>query len=185
MTSGLSYDDYQLIIENSGAECSIAEAHGIMTGMLCVDQSVSFFCWQNELNSSRILTGEFDAQGVEHLAALFDNTRDLMAAGGFGFSPCLPCDDVSISDRVFVLSEWCEGFLHGLGSADVEMSWPGECKEIINDFIAISQVDSDSDSDSEDDETSLMELIEYVRVGVELVRTELLVVPSSAQSKPH
>jgi uncharacterized protein YgfB (UPF0149 family) len=183
MTSGLPYDDYQLIIENSGTECSIAEAHGVMTGMLCVDQSVSFFGWQNELNSSRILTGEFDVQGVEHLVALFDSTRDLMAAGGFGFSPCLPDDDVDISDRVRVLSEWCQGFLHGLGSADVEMSWPGECKEIIKDFIAISQVDSDSDS--EDDEASLMELVEYVRVGVELIRTELLVVPLAAQSKPH
>ncbi|MGH8499321.1 MAG: UPF0149 family protein, partial [Methylococcales bacterium] len=64
-------------------------------------------------------------------------------------------------------------FLYGLGRAGVKISWPDPCKEIICDFIAISDVDPDSDEEDDNDEDSLMELIEYIRVGVELIRIEL------------
>ncbi|MGH8557314.1 MAG: UPF0149 family protein [Methylococcales bacterium] len=173
MIGDLFYQDYQQNFDDEGAEFLVAEAHGIMTGMLCVDQSLSFQAWENELRSARIFADDFYGRALECMIALFNDTRDKFEEGGFEFSPCLPDDEYPISKRTQALSEWCGGFLYGLGRAGVKISWPDPCKEIICDFIAISDVDPDSDEEDDNDEDSLMELIEYIRVGVELIRIEL------------
>jgi uncharacterized protein len=171
MAGSLLYEDYQQIIDEDGAEFSVAEAHGLMTGMLCVDQSASFDQWENEMRSTGILADYFNREALDCMTALFEGTRNKFADGGFEFSPCLPDDDYTIAERARALSEWCQGFLQGLGHANVKRFGPGQCTEVISDLIAISDVDPNSND--EDDEDSLMELIEYVRVGVELIRIEL------------
>lgn len=181
MIDNLRYEDYQQMIGGGGAEFSVAEGHGIMTGMLCIDESISFDRWQNEIQRSQILNRRFDGQALKYMVSLFDRTGEMFAAGGFEFSPCLPDDESQVAERADALSKWCQGFLYGLGHANVKMSWPGECNEIINDLIAISRLDPDSDDG--DDEISLVELIEYVRVAVELIRADLQVMYD--QQKMH
>lgn len=161
------------MIHDAGAKFSLAEAHGIMTGMLCVDQSIGFEQWQHEIQLSALCDQNFAELVANCLARLFDETRDSFTDTGFEFEPCLPDDEIPCKDRTLALSEWCQGFLHGLGHANVKNQWPGQCKEIIGDFIAISDVDLEEEEE-DDDEESLVELIEYVRVGVELIRIELL-----------
>jgi uncharacterized protein len=170
MTDHASYENCQLMIDDAGAECSVAEAHGIMTGMLCVDQWLAFEQWQNEMKITELFADDLEGPALGCMTNLFDNTRANFADGDFEFSPCLPDDEIPLGQRAQALSEWCQGFLHGLGRADVSKSWPGQCNEVIRDLIAISEVDSEA---AEDDEDSLMELVEYVRVGVELIRIEL------------
>ena len=45
----------------------------------------------------------------------------------------------------------------------------GEAAEIIEDFAQISTLDSNSISDEQDEEIAFMELVEYVRVSVQLL----------------
>ena len=171
MIGNLFYGDYQQLIADDGAEISVAEAHGIMTGILCVDQTANFEQFQRELRESGIDGRGLNGRALDCMSTLFDDIRQKFDEGGFEFEPCLPDDDYAFEERTRALSDWCQGFLLGLGHADVKISWPGQCKEIIGDLIAISDVDPDSEE--EDEEESLMELTEYVRVGVELIRVEL------------
>lgn len=175
MSGNIAYEDYQQMIDNDGGGISVAEVHGLMTGMLCMDPSASFGKWRSEMKTLGILAGQGKPEALECLIPLFDGTRDRFAADEFEFTPCLPDDEYPIDERVGALGEWCQGFLIGLGEAKANLSWPGQCHEIITDLIAISNVDPDSNRD--DDENSLMELIEYVRVGVELIRMELRAAP--------
>ncbi len=165
------YEDCQMMIDDAGAECSVAEAHGIMTAMLCVDQWVPFAQWQDEMTITALFAADLNGPALGCMTTLFDTTRAQFAEDEFEFSLCLPDDEIPLGPRAQALSEWCQGFLHGLDHAGGKKFWPGQCDEIIRDLIAISEVDSATDED--DDEDSLMELIEYVRVGVALIRIEL------------
>ncbi|MGR9107320.1 MAG: UPF0149 family protein [Gammaproteobacteria bacterium] len=171
MVGNFFYAECQQGFDNEGSGFSLAEAHGIMTAMLCVDESIQFEQWQSEMTGSGMPADAFDGRFLESLMDLFENTRATFVDDGFEFSPCLPEAEVPVGERARALGEWCQGFLHGLGHADIRASWPGQCREIIADLIAITRVDPDSDG--EDDEESLMELTEYVRVAVELIRIDL------------
>lgn len=171
-----SYLEIENTIENQGSEFSAAEVHGLITGMLCLDPALKFHEWAGAANIRDFAEHEH----AHELMDLFADTRDRLSDDGFEFCPLLPDDDESISKRAAALSEWCGGFLYGLGCLGKTLSWPESCREILSDFAAISNVDPES-SEDEDDEEALMELIEYVRVAVELLRVELQSANASAQ----
>jgi uncharacterized protein YgfB (UPF0149 family) len=87
----------------------------------------------------------------------------------------LPDDDTPLAMRADALSQWCQGFLYGLGSgttgdpAEVSV----EAAEIIRDFTEITQVGVDADEQTEDNEVAFAEVLEFVRVGVQLLFVEL------------
>jgi hypothetical protein len=110
---------------------------------------------------------------VEKLAllALFEQTAKLLSEGGFEFDLLLPDDEESLSNRVDALRHWCLGFLLGLGFARSGDDWPGESGELLKDLVEFTQVDSDVEG--EEDETAFFELVEYVRVAVQVVQSDL------------
>ncbi len=94
----------------------------------------------------------------------------------FSFSPLLPDDDDSLQERADALGEWCRGFLLGLGYGSNSADWPGECTEILRDFVDITHLDPEASG--EEDESAYAELAEYVRVGVQVIQRELRSRPS-------
>jgi hypothetical protein len=101
---------------------------------------------------------------------------------GLDFCPLLPEDDASLEDRVGALALWCQGFLFGLGLAgfsldDEKEGDPGAVQlgEIVNDLSEISRADISADEFDDEDEAdfALAELIEYVRVSVQIMFEEL------------
>ncbi len=92
------------------------------------------------------------------------------------FAPLLPTDDAPIGDRTLALGEWCQGFLYGLGSgvAVPEASGlPGDAAEVLRDMTEITHVDVDPEDDLESNESAYAELVEFVRVGVQLLYDQL------------
>jgi len=91
------------------------------------------------------------------------------------FEPLLPDDEAPLIERADALSLWCQGFLYGLGSGS--MSDPGEvsieAREIIQDFTEITHVGVEAGDDNEASETAFAEVVEFVRVGVQLLFVEL------------
>src|SRR3546814_8517783 len=91
------------------------------------------------------------------------------------FDLLLPDDDVALVPRVRALGAWCDGFLFGLASR------PGldlkklteEAQEIIRDFTEFTQAAVGDDDDQNVEETAYTELVEYVRVGAQLLYMEL------------
>ncbi len=98
---------------------------------------------------------------------------DVLYAQDMEFSPLIPDDDEVLSVRLAGLSEWCAGYLSGFGAAASGTSvkaLPVDVQEILRDFASISGLDDDVEGD-EQDESSFMEIYEYVRVAAVLALT--------------
>ncbi|MDP3931048.1 MAG: UPF0149 family protein, partial [Methylococcaceae bacterium] len=69
---------------------------------------------------------------------------------------------------------WCIGFLAGVGFANPKSNWPGDVTEILKDIVEITKLETE-DVAGEDDENALMEVTEFLRSAVLLLRDELSV----------
>lgn len=89
------------------------------------------------------------------------------------FQPLLPEDDYAFEQRLQALSSWVRGFLEGMALAAGERlgEAPDEIRELIEDMVAISQVEDTGEGDQAA-EVQLNDITEYVRLGVISVFTE-------------
>lgn len=164
----MSYQIVDDFIKHSDAELSAAEAHGMATGMLCVDGRVSCHNWLTELFGN-----ELPVIDEEHsvIVELFKQTAILLENSNFEFDLFLPDEDCSLLDRVEALKFWCQGFLFGVGYAQSSGEWPGDVGEVLKDVVEFTKLDIDVHS--EEDENHFMEICEYLRAAVALVYSEL------------
>lgn len=143
------------------------EIHGILTGMLCID---------NEINGSRAVEDVQSEMLDNALAALREMTLEGLFDPDMGFKPLLPDDEVALDQRVRALGRWCDGFLYGLsnsGQFELDQLSP-EIREVISDLTELSRVGlTDEDVESQTAEADYAELVEYVRVGVQMIFLEL------------
>jgi uncharacterized protein YgfB (UPF0149 family) len=91
------------------------------------------------------------------------------------FELLLPEDEQPLDARTAALALWCQGFLYGLGTSVVqdESGLPGDIGEIVRDLTEITHVAVDAEQTDESNESAYAELVEFVRVGVQLVFDEL------------
>ena len=163
------YETLEEIAPYSSVGHSAAELHGILTGMLCIDERISCAQWIRHAFGE----GEEDlASGaVQVLAPLYEETRRLLADQDCGFDLFLPDEDAALSQRTESLADWCQGFLYGLGYGSGDAEWPGDCTELLQDIAEISRLDPEPEPD--DTEEAFAELHEFVRVGVQVIHGEL------------
>jgi uncharacterized protein YgfB (UPF0149 family) len=96
-------------------------------------------------------------------------TLTQFAAQDFGFELLLPSDDASLAERVDAVLNWCRGFLGGFGlAAPKAEALSNESAEALQDIARIAASDLAYD-DSETDEAALAEIVEYVRIAVQLL----------------
>jgi uncharacterized protein len=163
----LSYSDIQRVLTQSHALADAAEAHGTLSGALCSASAYHLDDWLGEI----LPEGRADPETAAWLRELFDSTTSALGDSQMGFTPLLPTDDDALPERTEALGEWCRGFLYGLGSGQIrDLGVLGEdTDEIIRDFTAITQVGVDPDDSDENNEEAYAELVEFVRVGVQLL----------------
>jgi uncharacterized protein len=91
------------------------------------------------------------------------------------FAPLLPEDEAPIETRAAALGAWCQGFLYGLGTSSLSdaTALPGDVGEVVRDLTEITHVAADSAESLESNEGAYAELVEFVRVGVQLLFDEL------------
>lgn len=110
------------------------------------------------------------------LHELYLTTEKGLNGSGFEFELCLPDDEQDIQFRAALLAQWAEGFLYGIGLSGRDLSKASpEVKEFLEDVAEIAQLDVSglSDEDGVEAENQLMELMEFIRMGVLLVNEEL------------
>jgi uncharacterized protein YgfB (UPF0149 family) len=170
MKQELSYSDAQDVIVHRLGCGSAAEAHGLLTGLLCMDGGIACEAWLENLEGPAAESP--DAADRAQLDRLFETTRRQLDDFDFSFELLLPDDDSPLDERAEALAKWCQGFLAGLGYGTKGASeWPGECTEILKDFGEIARLDADAAGEAA--ETDYAELSEYVRVGVQVICSEL------------
>ncbi|MCC6633579.1 MAG: UPF0149 family protein [Gammaproteobacteria bacterium] len=165
------FDELQRVLSQSRALTDAAEAHGTLVGSLC-----SMQCSLDDWLAEILPEGRADPGLADSLRAIFDSTSVALGDDSMTFQPLLPSDDASIGDRTSALGEWCQGFLYGLGTgsglpeaSDLE----GEAAEVVRDMTEITHVDVDPQDDPETNEAAYAELVEFVRVGVQLLYEQL------------
>ncbi|GAB4513913.1 MAG: hypothetical protein Tsb0026_19010 [Sulfuricaulis sp.] len=91
------------------------------------------------------------------------------------FTPLLPGDEHSLAEQIESLSDWCRGYLLGLHAGGVKdgQVLAGDAGEIIRDITRISEAELDGSQADEEEARALVEIVEYLRVGVQLVFEEL------------
>jgi len=178
------YEDLQLIFDEHDAGMNVSEAHGLASGMLCVQFDADFNRWVTAIfdteDQLKALTND-DKQG---LIGLFQGTLELLKADEFIFDLLLPDEEERIGVRAVAMSEWCQGFLYGVAYMGVgdDKDWDEDCRGVLRDLMEISRLDADNTDDS--DEQAFMELQEYVRMGVQILMQELQPDEDSTDEQP-
>jgi uncharacterized protein YgfB (UPF0149 family) len=166
-----TFNDLQRALVQSHALTDAAEAHGTLVGTLCATP-----CSLDEWLAEILPEGRADSDSADSLRAVYNSTSGALIQGAMEFAPLLPADDAPIADRTLALGEWCQGFLYGLGTgvAVPEVaSLEGEAAEVLRDMTEITHVDVDPEEDAESNEAAYAELVEFVRVGVQLLYEHL------------
>jgi uncharacterized protein YgfB (UPF0149 family) len=161
----------QQLLTQARAVADAAEAHGTLAGCLCGASGYRFEDWLREI----LPEGRADAEATEELYALYATTADALLQPDMEFQLLLPSDAQPLEARTAALAEWCQGFLYGLGAGAIPDArrLPGEAGEIVRDFAEITRAGVDAEQDEESNETAYAELVEFVRVGVQLLFEEL------------
>lgn len=174
MTTTIEYDELVDALSRIGCLQGAAEVHGGVCGALCV-------AGPDEIDLRRILDPAEDQEFQPHavaeatLSRLCEQAAGSLEDRGMGFTPILPDDGEPLEQRVASLTAWCEGFLYGLSChRELDLDQCSEAmQEIVTDLTEFTQAALSSDDDGEVEESAYTELVEYVRVGVQIVYIEM------------
>lgn len=164
------YTEIQRSLAHSHALAEPAEAHGQLAGALCALVPYRMEDWLAEILPETSL-----ARGADPvLQTLYHSTVAALSGQEMDFDLLIPGEDRPIEERTQALTLWCTGFLYGLGTSAADpQRLPGELGEIVRDLTEITHADVDATDSQEANESALAELVEFVRVGVQLVFDEL------------
>jgi uncharacterized protein YgfB (UPF0149 family) len=144
-----------------------AELHGATVGIGVADAE------RFELQDLVDLLGADALSDAETVSQFVAASMDVLHMHDMSFALLLPDDDAEMADRLSALSDWCQSFLAGLvaglnrrGIEELN-DLPEEVGEIVRDFAAIAQLDSEPGED--DGEADFVELEEYAKVGALLI----------------
>jgi uncharacterized protein YgfB (UPF0149 family) len=188
-----SHTDYATLsvaLDGLGGAMTVSELHGGFCGVLCAGGAAAASTWIEEF----VAETEAPADEVEEALDIFrvmevETTRAL-ASTDLEFRPLLPEDDSALDARVEELALWCHTFLSGLAlgglsltedstrlsvDSDAEAATETSLEEIVKDFAAISRAGLSAGelSDPTDADFALAEIVEYVRVSVQIVLEEI------------
>lgn len=161
------YADLADSLHGAGITTSAAEAHGIITAALCAPRPPE---WQ------RLLLGG-DPSAVSpslrsQLGSLYEQTAQQLLGIEFDFVPMLPV--ATLAEQVEALADWCRGFVLAMEAAGIDAAkLPGEAGEFMRDAHEIAEAEIDDDEAEDAQEREYADIVEYLRVGVQLVYEEL------------
>jgi uncharacterized protein len=168
------------VLEGLGSSVPAAEAHGCLVGALCTTPHYPMERWLEEIIPDEERRADDDSQ--QALRLLYADTLNALRGEEMDFEVLVPDDDIPLAARAGGLSQWCQGFLYGFGTGQAnsgvpkEEDLPANVNEILSDLTHIGRasVEIEGDGDNESEEEAYAEVVEYVRVGVQLIHDELI-----------
>ena len=166
-----SYADIQRVLSEERSMSEPAEAHGTLAGSLCTAVTYRFEDWLLEI----LPEGRTHAAAAAALLReVYAHTAESLVGVDLAFELLLPEEEQPIDARTAALAQWCQGFLYGLGSRVPDTTrLPGDAGEVVRDLGEITRAGINEADSLEANESALTELVEFVRVGVQLVFAEL------------
>jgi uncharacterized protein YgfB (UPF0149 family) len=169
MSESVDFHDVARALSEAGSTVLAAEAHGYLCGALCVHRDFTLAEWLDEIlpDGSTADHGRFES--------LRDTSDATLSGTEMEFQPLLPDDKEPLAARGEALGAWCQGFLYGFGAAGTanRSVLPESVSEFLADLARISQAGDVGSEAEEAEEAAYAELVEFLRVGVQLVYDEL------------
>lgn len=173
------YEAIEIALAEAGADADAAQLHGHLCGLTCVLGTGAAGLWLAQAFEVSDQSGAAPIGSKPTLERLAVDTADALEAGDMSLALLLPPDDEPLEERAASLAHWCQGFVHALHDADPCAAQSGRAiksdtaKEIIADFREISRAVFAEDETQIEAESAYAELVEYVRVGVQLIFEDL------------
>ena len=168
----MTFDQLEELFYSLKINASPSAFHGFLCGRLT--------CGAVAIDLLIEATTEWLALSEEQADAADKDFRDFYEASlsnlgdiSFLFKPTLPDDDLPLEERLIAVGEWCGNYISGLAEGlgeSFDLSDDG--REALNDLSAIGQISADMESD-DDGERDYTELVEYVRLAVQVIFTDL------------
>lgn len=177
----VTFPEIEKVMQGAGSTVPASEAHGCLCGALCITADYPLKRWLEELVPMQ--DEPTIAPDVEEpLRLLFADTVRALRGDEMEFEPLLPDDALPLEQRTAALSQWCQGFLYGFGSARAvgPGDLPATIDEVLRDVADISRAEVDVGDAGEEQEQAYTDVVEYLRVGVQLVHDELAGVRNAA-----
>lgn len=170
-----SFEQTEDALRRANVLVDAAECHGSLSALICAGKAGLKQRWLEQTLEDADPSSAPVIECRRLLDALWNETHEALAGQGFDFQPLLPDPGNAIGDRVDALAEWCDGFMYGMGLAEVENfeKLPPDVAEVLRDFADIGRGNLELSENTEEDELAFMELSEYLRVGAQLVHDEL------------
>jgi len=151
----------------------LAECHGIVCGLLCRLPGANLDVFIDLLDMLELVNTP-GASFKMSLEELLNSSRAQLADEDMGLSLWLPGDDETLEERTMALSQWCSGFLAGLGSGgDTLKAMSDDATDGLKDLQQISCADVSDTDESEEDENAFVEIVEYIRIVTLMIREDL------------
>jgi len=164
MTQVSDYEGLRRALSDAGSVQEPAEIHGTLCGIACLGGGGAAEMLDEPVR--QVLSNRLGQLNAALQAELQDPAMT--------FQPLLPDDEETpLETRVSALAHWCEGFLYGIGGAgglNLE-KLSEQVREIVRDFTELSKATVDEGEETA--EADYAELVEYVRVGAQLIFLEL------------
>ena len=152
-----------------------AESHGFALGLHVAGVDDPLALWKQELYA--------DMDPADVLAAecrgLLDRVFASVFAPADGLSTqlvlLLPQDIVVDSARLGAVRDWCQGFLFGFGLGGEALSrrLSEQAREFLQDVAEMTRLDTEAVENTAENQSALIEIEEFLRVGVMLMHDEL------------
>ena len=173
----VTFDEVVSALQQANVDVCAAETHGRLCGALCTTEPLTLPAWLNELLPDTLEEAERESATCDGsvLQILYDDTVDALQGMEMDFVPLIPEDDALLLRRSESLAQWCLGFLYGLGTHQHanRRIFSAEVEEALRDLTEIGRIAADVPETSEEEEQAYSELVEFVRVSVQLIHDEL------------
>jgi uncharacterized protein YgfB (UPF0149 family) len=165
------YEELDSALSAAAVELSTAEAHGLITGAASSPQPPRL---------AELLFGQGESAATpeaEQLIALGqalqDDVQRRLEESDFEFEPML--GDAELPTQLERVAAWSRGYVLGLATGGLRdpSQLRGDAGEFLRDVMRIGEVEMDEDDDANRQQRDLAEVLEYLRVGVQLVYEEL------------
>ena len=167
--------EHTLAIAQGQLEASeLAECHGVACGLLSRLPDASLDAFVGLLDMLELVNSPGTGLKLS-LEELLNSTRAQLADEDLGLCLWLPNDDEMLEERTIALSQWCSGFLAGLGSSgdDTLKAMSDDANDALKDLQQISTAEVTDTTESEEDENAFVEVVEYIRVVILMIREDL------------
>lgn len=178
MEQSINHDELDAALKRCGANWDAGQAHGLLCSSLVILGSSAGTGWLDQILEGSDPDNALRRECETMLDTLYAYTHRQLAERQSEFEPLLPDDSDSTAIRAEAIARWCEGFLHGLVSASPDENLKERLaseplNDIIKDMLQITRATVDDNTDAETNESAYSELVEYLRVAVQLTYEEL------------